>query len=202
MKKKDVPMVLRRKGITKVFLAEQLQMTRQGLEYHLNGDGEVKEFIVKKIMELAGSNGGWGDEENAMLADGYFFPLIDALRIKPGNLEELMHSGSKPQFFQYHRNENCFAVTMHGNSMEYEGKRSISEGDMLLIDMNLQVMSGDIVFAVMKNGRKFIRLYIENANGEITLKPQNPSFTGHTVKKDEFEYLFRVCKARGRDREM
>lgn len=201
MKKEEVLKFLHRKNFTKMFLARELGMTRQGLEYHLRGDGNVKQFIADKIRELTGYDSGWEDEEEAISAKGHFFPLLDMQKIEASNILYLITHTAHNQFFHNTKKEQCFCITASGDSMQGQSTRSIAEGDILFIDMDQQMMNGDVVFVMLKNGRKFVRLYMTN-NGDFTFKPLNPAYPEINVKKEEVEFIYRVLLARSKDREL
>lgn len=201
MKKEEVLKFLHRKNYTKMFLARELGMTRQGLEYHLRGDGNVKQFIADKIRDLTGYDSGWEDEEDAISAKGHFFPLLDMQKIEESNIQFLITHTAHNQFFQYSKKELCFCITALGDSMQGQSARSIAEGDILFIDMEQKMMNGDIVFVMLKNGRKFVRIYMAN-DGEFTFKPLNPAYPEINVQREDVEFVYRVLLARTRDREL
>ncbi|HEX2867369.1 MAG TPA: S24 family peptidase [Ignavibacteriales bacterium] len=201
MKKEEVLKFLHRKNYTKMFLARELGMTRQGLEYHLKGDGNVKQFIADKIREITGYDSGWEDEEEALGAKGHFYPLLDVQKIEASSIPHLITHTAHNQFFQYSKKEFCFCVIASGDSMQAQSNRSILEGDILFIDMEHQLMNGDIVFVMFKNGRKFVRVYMTN-DDSFTFKPLNPSYPEIMVKKEDVEFVYRVLYARSRDREL
>lgn len=201
MKKEEVLKFLHRKNYTKMFLARELGMTRQGLEYHLKGDGNVKQFIADKIREITGFDSGWEDEEEAQGAKGHFYPLLDVQKIEASCIPYLLTHTAHNQFFQHNKKEFCFCIIASGDSMQAQSNRSISEGDILFIDMEHQLMNGDIVFVMFKNGRKFVRVYMTD-DDSFTFKPLNPSYPEIKVKQEEVEFVYRVLYARSRDREL
>ncbi|MGE5430067.1 MAG: S24 family peptidase [Syntrophomonadaceae bacterium] len=201
MKKEEVLKFLHRKNFTKMFLAHELGMTRQGLEYHLKGDGNVKQFIADKIRELTGYDSDWEDEEEAMRAKGHFYPLLDTVKMEASNIQYLITHTAHNQFFQHGRKEQCFCIVASGDSMQGQSARSIADGDVLFVDMEQQLMNGDTAFVMLKNGRKFVRIYMAN-DGEFTFKPLNPGYPDITIKKEEVEFVYRILLARSKDREL
>ncbi|MCU7495904.1 MAG: S24 family peptidase [Ignavibacteria bacterium] len=201
MKKEEVLKFLHRKNYTKMFLARELGMTRQGLEYHLRGEGNVKQFIADKIREITGYDSGWEDEEDAVNAKGHFYPLLELPKMDAGNITFLLTHTAHNQFFHYTKKEFCFCITASGDSMQGQCARSITDGDILFIDMEYQLMSGDIAFVMLKNGRKFVRVFMAN-DGEFTFNPLNPAYPEISVKKEDVEFIYRILFARSRDREL
>jgi len=201
MKKEELLNFLHRRNITKLSLAHELGMTRQGLEYHLKGSGDVKQFIADKIREITGLSSGWEDEEEAVCAKGHFYPLLELQKIEAGSIPHLITNTAHNQFFNYIKKECCFCITAAGDSMQGQGDRSICNGDTLFIDMEFQLMNGDVAFVMLKNGRKFVRVYLE-CDGEFVLKPLNTAYPEVKVKKEEVEFAYRVLIARSKDREL
>lgn len=203
MDKKDVKEYLRNKGYTVKALADKLDMTRQGLDYHLRMGGEVPEFIMDKIHELvAGTNIQQYYKENARLVKGYFFPLLDFNKLEGGTLSNLSSDGRNTHFFRYHKYENCFVIEASGDSMESTDSRTICDGDMLLIDMDLEVINGDIVLVMLKNGRKLIRMLAGTKKSEIILKASNSEYPDIMVRQSDIDHIFKICKLHGKDREL
>ncbi|MGE5621357.1 MAG: S24 family peptidase [archaeon] len=201
MKKEEVSAILHRKNITKISLARLMGMSRQGLEYHLAGEGDVKPVIAEKILEITGLTSNWEDEEQAIYSKGHFYPLVDTNKVTPDNIITLAENMPHNQFFKYNSKLRCFCITAVGDSMQTQGWRSISDGDILFIDGLLDVMNGDIAFVILNNSRKFVRVFYCK-DGELTLKPLNPAYPEVRVRKEEVAFAFRVLFARSRDREL
>lgn len=64
-----------------------------------------------------------------------------------------------------------FFLKIHGDSMTGAG---FNDGDMVLVDKNSNVRSGDIIVAII-NGESTVKRFIDSNEG-IYLKPENPHY--------------------------
>ncbi len=68
-------------------------------------------------------------------------------------------------------NENSFCLRVHNDSME----PTLREGDIVLVNPNATVVSGDVVFARLPNGEKLIKRY-RQSGGQVVLTSDNSEY--------------------------
>jgi repressor LexA len=81
----------------------------------------------------------------------------------------------------------CFALRVVGDSMIEAG---ILEGDILIVERNTAVKSGDIVAALL-NGETTVKRYLKR-EGEIFLVPENRKMTPIPIKTEDFKVQGKV----------
>lgn len=82
-----------------------------------------------------------------------------------GNIEDTL-----PLPFEFSRSEDCFVLTVQGDSMINAG---ILHGDYIVVSRDLNVNNGDIVVALIGDETTVKRYYKEE--GRIRLQPENPA---------------------------
>jgi SOS-response transcriptional repressor LexA len=91
--------------------------------------------------------------------------------------------------FYYSKKEGCFAVRVVGDSMN----GTITEGDLVLIDMDLDIQNGKLVVARFKDGKQVIKRYKSLPNNMVMLYSDNNNYEPITVPETEIEAIFRVA---------
>jgi phage repressor protein C with HTH and peptisase S24 domain len=75
--------------------------------------------------------------------------------------------------FPYHRRgHNCFALRVNGKSME----TTLRDGDVVLVDMSLEPMNGDLVAVKLNNGNQYIKRYYKINDYFIKLTSDNSEY--------------------------
>jgi phage repressor protein C with HTH and peptisase S24 domain len=83
---------------------------------------------------------------------------------------------------------------VEGDSMTNGGRRSLEEGDYVLIDMNATILPGDIVVAVLHNGREIIKQFNPVNDELIRLVSFNQKYPDIILNKEEIVAIYRVMK--------
>jgi SOS-response transcriptional repressor LexA len=87
------------------------------------------------------------------------------------------------------RDENCFAVTIAGDSMEPK----YSSGDIAILMPNVEPRNGCLVVCKLKNEGVFFKLFHQsNDNNLFRLSSYNPVYPVMECKKDDFVWVYPV----------
>jgi len=89
------------------------------------------------------------------------------------------------------RDENCFAVTIEGDSMEPK----YSAGDIAILMPNVEPRNGCLVVCKLKNEGVFFKLFHQASDGKIfRLSSYNPVYPVMECKKDDFVWIYPVAQ--------
>jgi len=85
------------------------------------------------------------------------------------------------------RDENSFAVTIAGDSMEPK----YSSGDIAILMPNVEPRNGCLVACKLKNEGVFFKLFHQSSDGKIfRLSSYNPVYPVMECKKDDFVWIY------------
>lgn len=150
--------IIRENGFTIGEVAIQLNMTRNGLDYHLQEGRRVQKHIYEAVKKIIGKPNYVMDS-----VEGRFYPIV---RIRLWKGEVQMDTIEGYYFFMY-QNENCFCIRVMSHEMENEDNcRSIQRHEIALVDKTARIFEGDVVLAVLNDGRQMIR-GVRQMNGEF-----------------------------------
>lgn len=89
------------------------------------------------------------------------------------------------------RDEDCFAVTIAGDSMEPK----YSSGDIAILMPNVEPRNGCLVVCKLKNEGVFFKLFHQSSNNKIfRLSSYNPAYPVMECKSDDFVWVYPVCQ--------
>jgi len=87
------------------------------------------------------------------------------------------------------RDENCFAVTIEGDSMEPK----YSAGDIAILMPNVEPRNGCLVVCKLKNEGVFFKLFHQAGEGKVfRLSSYNPVYPVMEILKDDFIWVYPV----------
>lgn len=87
------------------------------------------------------------------------------------------------------RDEDCFAVTIAGDSMEPK----YSAGDIAILMPNVEPRNGCLVVCKLKNEGVFFKLFHQSSDNNIfRLSSYNPVYPVMECKKDDFVWIYPV----------
>jgi SOS-response transcriptional repressor LexA len=87
------------------------------------------------------------------------------------------------------RDENCFAVTIEGDSMEPK----YSTGDIAILMPNVEPRNGCLVVCKLKNEGVFFKLFHQATDGKLfRLSSYNPVYPVMECRKDDFDWIYPV----------
>jgi SOS-response transcriptional repressor LexA len=87
------------------------------------------------------------------------------------------------------RDENCFAVTIEGDSMEPK----YSTGDIAILMPNVEPRNGCLVVCKLKNEGVFFKLFHQATDGKLfRLSSYNPVYPVMECRKDDFVWIYPV----------
>jgi SOS-response transcriptional repressor LexA len=87
------------------------------------------------------------------------------------------------------RDENCFAVTISGDSMEPK----YSAGDIAIVMPNVEPRNGCLVVCKLKNEGVFFKLFHQSTdNRRFRLSSYNPVYPVMECRRDDFVWIYPV----------
>jgi len=87
------------------------------------------------------------------------------------------------------RDENCFAVTISGNSMEPQ----YSAGDIAIVMPNVEPRNGCLVVCKLKNEGVLFKLFQPAADGKkFRLASHNPAYPAMECRREDFVWIYPV----------
>jgi SOS-response transcriptional repressor LexA len=87
------------------------------------------------------------------------------------------------------RDENCFAVTVSGDSMEPK----YSAGDIAIVMPNVEPRNGCLVVCKLKNEGVFFKLFHQSSdNKKFRLSSYNPVYPVMECRRDDFVWIYPV----------
>ncbi len=89
------------------------------------------------------------------------------------------------------RDENCFAVTIEGDSMEPK----YSSGDIAITMPNVEPRNGCLVVCKLKNEGVFFKLFHQTSDGKnYRLSSYNTVYPVMECRRDDFVWIYPVCQ--------
>jgi SOS-response transcriptional repressor LexA len=134
-------------------------------------------------------------ENNAILVKGNFYPIVSSINAgDPGhifvkeNYEGYIH-------VDYPSKKNCYVLRVIGTSMECDGPRCIREGELVFVDMSLEVLNGDVVAVRLASGRQMVKQVMfesRDKDADVTLHSFNPLQPDINIKAYDILSMNRV----------
>jgi len=91
--------------------------------------------------------------------------------------------------FTYKRKDHkCFALMVNGDSME----TTLRHGDIVLVDMDLLPLDGDLVVVKLKNGNQYIKRFKDLNYAFIQLSSDNPDYGVRLIDKNDITAIYPV----------
>ena len=120
------------------------------------------------------------DGENGIID----FPLVT--NIQEGLNAMVNHQGERIAI-PYKQGSNCFALIAKG---DFEGL--ITSGDVVLVDIDIPVVNGNLVTVDLANGKNLIQRYRELGNNLIMLYADGSEPT--ICQKDQIKKIYRIVR--------
>lgn len=187
-------------GISKAKMASVLGFNnREAFYKHFKKDDidiDLFNRIINKLNEWKNSANKSNPkfDYNTLPANGKFFPVIAKCYAGEPNMifqESNIHGYA---FFKYPKEERCFAIQVIGDSMSGNNHKSIDDGDIVLVDMDAEILNGDVVLAVLKNGRELIKQYQSGERDKVSLVSFNPQYPHIELKEEDFVAIYRIME--------
>jgi SOS-response transcriptional repressor LexA len=94
-------------------------------------------------------------------------------------------------------------MVVAGDSMTSNNRNSIYDGDYVLVDMDAEIINGDIVVVSLLNGRDLIKQFIKGPEeGKVTLRSFNPRNPDIIINEVEVQVMYRVCMHQPKPRKL
>ncbi len=179
-------------------LAAFLEVTKQavsgwakGMTYP-NADNlrKISEFLNVDLNWLVRGVGSYSIVDKVIekvsdMTDSYNAPLDIVNRIDKGQYRKQDVIGTHPRGTV---KEHCFFLQMPDNSLLNETEKSIKAGDLLVIDPEKKIYTGDLVVMLTTDHRQFIRFVDETAPTAYKLQG------GIVVMLEDIQAVYRVTR--------
>jgi len=194
MKKADIRDIIERGKVNKTQLAAAIGLkSRQNLQYHIDGDGDINPDIGNKILNNLKS---FINKETISfqfkkeIEKAYVYNIIGSLADgidEPDNIIDwLILKEKNPQ-------NRRFAIRTPEKSLECsDPPLSISYNSTVIIDPIETIFPGDIVVCALKSSRTLIRKVASNSQ-IIIMESYNKDFEKIEVDKKDILCLYKVC---------
>lgn len=171
----------RRLGLSEQAFANAVGVTRAAVQQWERPEGtapkratqlKVAEMLGMSVSELmAGSKAGPKPELRREVpivseVDAVRYTMIDNFKLRRG--QKMV-----PINVEIHR--HTFALRVHGDSMISESHDSFPEGSVVIVEPDMEAMSGDYVIAKNQEGETTFKQLVKDG-GEYFLKPLNPRY--------------------------
>jgi len=156
--------------------------SKDEISWLLTGDGRPPISDKEKIERESGFRGAVPTYDYPVLANVY-----------AGDPKLLMHEVIGEYYpFPYKKNNNrCFVLRVNGDSME----TTLSDGDLVLCDMDEPVTDGSLVAVVLKNGKQYIKRFHDINFAFIQLSSDNPKFDTRVIDKNDIVAMYKVVQS-------
>lgn len=190
---------LKNAGISQAFIARKVGLTPQNFNYHLKESPELDLDIynaiireAKKLIDLTPEEKPVNDSQDTFEGkiQAFQYPILATVFAGDPNLIDLEHY-DEVSFFTYKKNNNrCFALRVNGRSME----TTLNDGDIVLVDMDLLPVDGDLVAVKLKNGNQYIKRYKNLNFAFVQLSSDNPNYDVRLIDKNDIVAIFPVVQ--------
>ncbi len=159
---------------------DSIRKLQDGLKIKID-DSDPEKLTYRLISEMV-------KEGNVKTISIFKYPILS--QVYAGSSMNLFVQENISDYVNlpYEKNERCFALRVHGNSMNHK----IEEGDIVLADMDKEVVNGCIVICRLKDGKQIIKRYRELQNDLAMFYSDNGSYEPLTISKTEIEAIYRI----------
>ncbi|MEW6196805.1 MAG: S24 family peptidase [Bacteroidota bacterium] len=116
------------------------------------------------------------------------YPILSEVFAGNPDRIDVEYVSQHESFTYFRRNHRCFALKVNGNSME----TTLRNGDIVLVDMDLQPMDGDLVAVKLKNGNQYIKRYKDLNFAFIQLSSDNPDYGVRIIDKNDIVAIYPI----------
>jgi len=121
----------------------------------------------------------------------YEYPILaEVYAGEPDQIDIEYPEGDKKPFTYYRPNHRCFALKVNGRSME----STLKDGDIVLVDMDLTPIDGDLVAVKLKNGHQYIKRFKDLNYAFIQLSSDNSEYGVRIIDKNDIEAIYPVVQ--------
>lgn len=119
----------------------------------------------------------------------YNYPILNNVYV--GDPGMLKNESNETGVFAYKKGEGeCFGLRVNGSSM----KTALNNGDIVLVDMGLKPINGDLVVVKLKNGEQFIKKFYQLNDGFIKLSSDNPDNDVELIREVDIQVIYSVVQ--------
>ena len=163
-------------------------------EFAGNGDSGTVSTIYER-HEPFGIKGKTGyTKANANPFQGamevYQYPVLGEVYAGEPDLIDSQFSDGREAFTYNKAGHNCFALRVNGRSME----TTLRDGDIVLVDMSLTPVDGDLVAVKLKNGSQYIKRFRNLNYAFVQLSSDNSEYGVKLVDKNDVEVIYPVVQ--------
>lgn len=216
--REEIKRMIQESGIPVLRIAKKMGISRSRLDYHLKGNRrispEVLNEIKKAVNELKGDLEISKPEVNTenkiplysipeykTIGDLTIFPVLKSFKFIDGAVDLTENNIYGYTIFPYDFENDCFCVTNNSadDMNDTSSPRSIEEGDILLVDPKVKVISGDVVIAKVFGDRDLIRMIsFRQEDDKVELIPFNSKYPALVINKADIDHIFKIVVKQGK----
>lgn len=125
---------------------------------------------------------------NEAIESPYSIPLISEIKAGLRDMAKELFDETVPSFYKY--SKGVFALKINGDSMN----DLVRNGDLVIIDSNLDIYNNNIVAVLLTNGMKLIKRYKSLDNNYVGLYSENMNYEPMIIKRSEIEAIYKVVQ--------
>ncbi|MBU1095799.1 MAG: LexA family transcriptional regulator [Bacteroidetes bacterium] len=170
------------RGITEKPYPSTIKRIEDALNIRID-DSDPENITYKKL-----------NNEPKQIFDGaipvYNYPLLATVYAGDPELLDHEHFDESIPFAYKKNSDKCFALSVNGKSME----TTLRDGDLILVDMDLLPIDGDLVAVKLKNGNQYIKRYKNLNYAFVQLSSDNSEYGVRLVDKKDIEAIYPVVQ--------
>ncbi len=174
-----------RRGITKRPNQNTIKRLEQGLNIKID-DSDPNNITYKKNEHRTETSNQPHHFEGELTV--YEFPLLSIVYAGEPKMLFVDKFSEVAHFLYDKMDHKCFALRVSGSSME----TTLSDGDVVLVDMDLIPQDGDLVAVKLKNGNQYIKRFKNENYAFIQLSSDNGNFGVRMIDKNDIDAIFPV----------
>lgn len=185
-------------GVSQAKIAKRIGLSPQQMNYHLNSSPELDLDIYNKILGQINrfdiskitieQDLGMNKFDGAISVRDY--PVLSEVYAGEPDKFDVEYSGVSEPFTYYKKNHSCFALKVNGKSME----TTLNDGDLVLVDMDLNPVDGDLVAVKLRNGNQYIKRYKNMNYAFVQLSSDNSEYGVRLIDKNDIEAIYPVVQ--------
>lgn len=205
---KRIALIRKRLELNQKVFAEKLNVSQQQISFYENDRVSCDNSTLLRISEIGGVSLEWlltGVEKSFTLHTEYSSLLSSGSSIS-GKLIPLVNTvaaGLSPEYgvreediidwvYVPFKNPGIYALRVEGDSMTSEsGRKTIRDGDLVVIDPNQNPINGDVV-ALVTGNRQLLKSINWKDESTVILSSWNKEYPEITIRPADIEIVKRV----------
>jgi len=205
---KRIAYVRKRLELNQKDFAEKLGVSQQQISFYENERARCDNETLIKIAKIGGVSIDWlltgadkvftlHNEYSTLLSsgsslNGKVIPLVNTVAAGVSPYHGIREEDILDWIYVPFKNPGIYALRVEGDSMTSEsGRRTIRDGDMVIIDPNQNPINGDVV-ALVTGNRQLLKAINHKDENTVILSSWNKEYPDITIRPADIEIVKRV----------